>query len=103
MIAEDGNNEEGVWKEKKARIPLFWPEVVDSVDRRCRGCECRSEKKVRKTGRAIKQSSKRTRRGDRIFTMKGLLGSECLVSATERRLTAGEMQRCHAPDRGHME
>ena len=67
MIAEGGNNDEGVWKENKARIPPFWEEDVDSVDRGCRGCECRSEKKVRKTGRATKQSSNRTRRGDRIF------------------------------------
>lgn len=66
-MAEGGNNEEGVWKENKALTPPFCPEDVDSVDRRRRGCECRSEKKVRKIGRATQPRSNRTRRGDRIF------------------------------------
>ena len=70
MIAEGGKSEEGVWKENKARMPLFWPEDVDCVDWRCRGCEYRSEKKVKKTGRATKQRINRTRRGGRILGVK---------------------------------
>jgi len=52
MIAEGGNSVEGVWKEKRARTPLFEESEVDSVATSPLGCPCRREKKVRIVGKA---------------------------------------------------
>jgi hypothetical protein len=72
MIADDGKSVEGARKEKKARrrpLPSISADSVASGP--CGGWEYRSEKKVRKVGRARKQRKNRISRAGPMFATRG--------------------------------
>lgn len=71
IIADDGKSVDGARKEKKARRRSLPPISTDSVaSGPCGGWEYRSEKNVRRVGRARKPRKNRIRRAGPMFARR---------------------------------